>query len=839
MVLADSLFRDLRHGLRSLLLRPGFTLTVVATLALGLGVNAAIFSLFHEVLLRPLPVPEPQRLVNLSGPGEKSGWMTNDGSGDDAAIFSYPMFRDLERAQDGVTLAGHRGASINLEWQGRTSNNQASMVSGNYFSALGLVPALGRLLSPQDDAVDGRAEAEAVVLAHGLWQDRFGADPDIIGQTLRINGLPMTVVGVAAQGFEGTTVHSQVELFLPISVHWPDRPESLPEHERRDAYWVYVFGRLAPGVTPAAALAPLQARYHSVINEIEAAQQKNMTPAALERFRDRQLQWLPGARGQSQMPEQLAAPLATLLAVAGLVLLIACVNIANLQLARGAGRRHEMSVRSAIGASSWRLARQLLVEAGLLALAGALLALPLGWLVARGLVWFDSTGLAGFLPGGLSWAMTGFVFAAAAVTVLLFGLFPAWQLSRATAADALRTRTSLAGHGGLGLRNGLAVAQMAFSLALLVLAGLFVRSLDNLSRVDLGMHTDQVLAFGIGPELNGYPPERSQALFQRLETELRALPGVDAVGLSMLSLVSDNNWGMSVSVQGYEAAPDERTSTSRNDVSPGFFQTLGIPLLAGRQFSDSDDAQAPRVAIVNQAFADRYGLGNDAVGKHVALHGGNPELDIRIVGVVGNSAYSGVRQDAPAQLYMPVRQNPGVGQVTVYLRSGLPTTSLGPAITGVVNRLDSGLPVMDLRSFSEQVRRNTGTDHLVGMLSSGFAVLATLLAAIGLYGLLAYAVAQRQHEMGLRLALGAPPARLRALVLRQTARLALIGIVIGLVLAVALGNAAASLLYGLSGQDPLVLALATLLLLGVVLAAAWWPAWRASRTDPMVALREE
>lgn len=839
MSIADALARDLRHGLRSLLLRPGFTLTVVATLALGLGVNAAIFSLFHEVLMRPLPVPEPQRLVNLSGPGAKSGWMSNDGSGDDAAIFSYPMFRDLEQAQgDGVTLAGHRGASINLDWQGRTSNNQASMVSGNYFNALGLVPALGRLLSPQDDAVDGRAES--VVLAHGLWLDRFGADPDIIGRTLRINGLPMTVVGVAPQGFEGTTVHSQVELFLPISVHWPDRPESLPEHQRRDAYWVYVFGRLAPGVTPAAALAPLQARYRAVINQIEVPQQQNMTPDALQRFADRELQWLPGARGQSEMPGQLAAPLATLLAVAGLVLLIACVNIANLQLARGAGRRHEMSVRSAIGASSGRLARQLLIEAGLLALAGAVLALPLGWLVARGLVWFDSTGLTGFLPGGLSWAMTGFVFAAAAVTVLLFGLFPAWQLSRATPADALRTRTSLAGgHGGLRLRNGLAVAQMAFSLALLVLAGLFVRSLDNLGRVDLGMQTGQVLAFGIGPELNGYPPERSQALFQRLEAGLQALPGVDAVGLSMVSLVSDNNWGSSVSVQGYQPAPDERTSTSRNDVSPGFFQTLGIPLLAGRQFSDSDDAQAPRVAIVNQAFAERYDLGNDAVGKHVATHGGNPELDIRIVGVVGNSAYSGVREEAPPQLYLPLRQNPGIGQATVYLRSALPSQSLGPAITRVVNNLDSGLPVMDLRSFSEQVRRNTGTDHLVGMLSSGFAVLATLLAAIGLYGLLAYTVAQRQHEMGLRLALGAPPARLRALVLRQTARLALIGIVIGLILAVALGNAAGSLLYGLTGQDPLVLALATLLLLAVVLAAAWWPAWRASRTDPMVALREE
>lgn len=271
MPLADNVSRELHHGLRNLLRRPGFSLTVVATLALGLGVNAAIFSLFHEVLLRPLPVPAAQQLVNLASPGDKRGWISNDGSGDDAAVFSYPMFRDLEQAQgQGVRLAGHRGASVNLEWQGTTSHLQASLVSGSYFSVLGLAPALGRLLTPQDDAVDGRAES--VVLGHGLWLDRFGADPQVIGRTLRINGLPMTVVGVAPRGFAGTTVHSRAELFLPISVRWPDRPESLPEHMRRDAYWVYVFGRLAPGVTAPAALAPLQAHYRSAIAEIEVPQ---------------------------------------------------------------------------------------------------------------------------------------------------------------------------------------------------------------------------------------------------------------------------------------------------------------------------------------------------------------------------------------------------------------------------------------------------------------------------------------------------------------------------------------------------------------------------------------
>lgn len=835
-----ALQRDFRYAVRSLSKRPGFLVVVASTLALGLGVNAAIFTLFHHALMKPLPVSEPDRLVNLEAPGPRNGWSTSNDSGGGRALFNYPMFRDLEAAGAGVIqLAGHRGESMNFAWQGNTSNIQGSLVTGGYFQTLGLVPALGRLLSPDDDAVPGRAEA--VVLSHGFWQDRFGADPAVIGQTLRVNGLPMAVVGVAPAGFTGTTLGQRNDLFVPVSVKWPGRTDGLPEHDRRDYFWLYVFGRLAPDVSAASAREILQGRYRAVLNEIEAPLQEGMSERGLAEFRAKQLVFTPGANGQSRLPETLVTPLTTLMLVSGLVLLIACLNIANLQLARGATRANEMAVRSAIGAGAGQLRRQLLAESLLLALAGALLALPVAWLVSTGLTAIEGTGIATVADGALSWATVGFTFAVAVATVLLFGLFPAWRLSRTVPADALRARSGQPGGDRASgrFRSGLAVTQIAFSLALLALAGLFARSLENIARTDLGMQVDRVLTFAVAPALNGYSDERSRQLFTRLEETLAALPGVDGVGLSSINLLAGHDWGSSVSVQGYEPGPDEPTSSSRNDVGVDFFDTLGIPFLAGRDFSPQDTATSPKVAIVNRAFAQRYGLGDDAVGKRVALSSGNPELDIEIVGLVADSAYSNVKDEAKSILYLPLEQSEDASHVNVYVRSAMDASTMAQSIMRAMRGLDADLPLLELRTFSEKIRDNVGTDRLVGLLSAGFAALATLLAAIGLYGLLSYAVAQRTRELGLRLALGSSPARVRGMVLRQIGRLAAIGIPLGLALAIALGTAARSLLFGLSGHDPLVLLAATALLLVVVLGAAWWPAWRASRTDPMAALRDE
>ncbi len=841
MTFLDRFSRDFRYGLRGLIARPGFFATVALTLALGLGVNAAIFSLFHGTLMKPLPVAEPQRLVNLEAPGPRSGWNSSNNSGTTRSTFSYPMFKDLEAAQNGVIqLAGHRGDSMNLTWQGNTSHIEASVVTGNYFSALGLAPALGRLLGPQDDAVTG--QAESVVLSHGLWQDRFGGAADVVGQSVRVNGLPLTIVGVAPAGFTGTTLGTRTQLFVPASVRWPERIDGLPEHERRDYFWLYVFGRLAPGVSAEMAREKLQVRYHAVVNDIEAPTLQGMSDNGMAEFRAKQLVLTPGARGQSRVPENATTPLTTLMVVSALVLLIACLNIANLQLARGAVRANEMAVRSAIGASAGQLRRQLLVESLLLALAGAVLALPVAWLVGKGLSLYDATEMANVGSAGhLSFTTVAFTLVVALFTTVLFGLFPAWRLSRTTPADALRARSGQPGsdRSAGAFRSGLAITQIAFSLALLVLAGLFARSLENIARTDLGMQVERVLTFTVAPALSGYNTERSRQLFAEAERALSALPGVTGVAMSSVGVLLGHDWGTSVSVQGYQAAPDESTNSSRNDVSPGFFRTLGIPVLAGREFTDQDIAGAPRVAMVNRRFVERYELGSDVVGKRLSLSAGNPELDIEIVGLVADSAYSNVKDEVPPVLFLPLAQDENASHANVYVRSTQDAAALGQSVTQAMNRLDAELPLLQLRTLDEQVRQNTARDRIVGLLSAGFALLATLLAAVGLYGLMAYAVSQRTREMGLRLALGSSPARVRGMVLRQIARLAVVGIVIGLVLAVALGTAARSLLYGLAGHDPLVLLAATVLLALVVFAAAWWPAWRASRTDPMVALRDE
>lgn len=828
---------DLRYAMRGLLLRPGFLIAAVLTLALGLGVNAGVFTLFHHMLIQPLPVAEPGRLVNVVTPGPKSGWTTSNVAGDVESILNYPLFRDLERAQGtSIRLAGHRTASMNLAHRGATVNIDGAMVSGSYFSVLGLAPHVGRLLAEHDDAVPG--QAQVVVLGHGFWQDRLGGERDIVGQTVRINGLPMTVAGIAPPGFQGTTLGLPAQVFVPISVRWPDRPDSLPQHDRRDSHWVYVFGRLAAGVPVELARAALQATYSSVLREIEAPLQ-DMDEATLERFLDSELLLTPGARGQSWVPEQTGTAMNALLVVAGLVLLIACVNLANLLLARGVSRGNEMAVRSAIGASAGRLRRQLLLEAGLLAALGAVLALPFAWVTLKGLVALMTTGVATVTPPALSPATVLFTVVAAALTVLVFGLYPAWSLSRQAQHQVLRAQAGQAGgeRSGGRLRSGLAVAQIALSLALLSLAGLFLRSLDNLARVDLGMQVDSVLTYSMAPALNGYDPARSQVLFQRIEQSVSALPGVESVALASVSLVANNNWGSSVTVQGYEPGPGETMHTYRNDVGPGFFATLQVPVLAGREFGDGDSAQSPPVAIVNQAFVERYGLGGDVIGRRVSVTSGDPGPEIEIVGVVADSTYSQVRQAPPPVLYRPIRQNPSLGTVNVYLRSRLALEAQAPALRSAMAGIDADLPVMNLRTLSAQVHDNIALDRTAGVLSSVFAGLATLLAAVGLFGLFAHTVAQRTREMGLRLALGAEPARVRNLVLRQVARLMLIGGGVGLLLAVAGGIVAQSLLYELPGHDPLALFAATALLLSVVLAAAWWPAWRASRVDPMVALR--
>lgn len=837
-LLIDSLRHDLRYTFRGLIARPGFLVTVVLTLALGIGINTAIFSVFQQVLLRPLPVPQPEQLVNLSSPGTRQGWTTTNDSGGRDSIFSYPLFRDLERSQEGIaTLAAHRGEAMNFAYDGVTRNGEGTLVSGGYFDALRLTPALGRLLNANDDRTPG--VAQSVVLAHGYWQRGFGGDPGVIGRIMTINGQPMSIVGVAPAGFEGTTLGDRPEVFVPISARWSTAPGSLPDHEDRQTHWVYVFGRLANGVTMAQAQTALNGPFRAVINDVEAPLQ-DMSVQRLAEFKARSLVLASGVRGQSSQPGEVSSSLSMLMAVAVLVLLIACVNIANLQMARGASRSAEMAVRSAIGASASRLRRQALFESSVLAMAGALAALPVAMAALKGFALLLPDGDAATLPMQLAPAAVGFAFAAAAVTVLVFGLFPALQSSRTAPIDALKSQSGQPGGSRAAhrFRVILGTLQIAFSLVLLVLAGLFARSLANAADVDLGMRVDSLLTFSVSPELNGYDPVRSQQLFARIEDEMATLPGIERVALSMMPLVANSSSGTSLSVEGFRNESGADLHAFRNDVGPGFFDTLGITLLAGREFVPADTGDSQRVAIVNQAFTEKYGLGDAAVGKRIALStGDNVPLDIEIVGVARNAIYSQVKEETSEMIYLPSRQNAELGAIQVYLRSGISPTTQMQAVTEAMARLDPNLPVEGLRTMSAQIDDNLAMDRLIGVLSATFALLATLLAATGLYGLLSYMVTQRTREIGLRLALGAAPARVRGLVLGQIGRMAAIGGVIGMTLAILIGTVAQSLLFGLQGHDPLVLATAVVALFVVILAAGWMPAWRATRVDPMKALR--
>lgn len=830
----STLFSDLRYGLRGLLARPMFAAIVVLTLGLGIGANTAIYSLFHQMLLRPLPVAAPGELVNLSSPGPKQGWSTSNNAGRSESIFSYPLFRDLEEKQDGIaTIAAHREIAVNLSYRGKTSNSTGAVVSGGYFPVLGIAPALGRLLDRNDDTAPG--SADAAVLSHAYWRNTLGSDPGVIGQTLLVNGTPLSIVGVAPEGFEGTTMGSAPAVFVPITLRWSSDPRNLPNHDNRQYHWVYLFARLAPGVTLAQAQERLNAPFKAILADVEAAQQQ-MSGAALEQFLARELQLAPGPRGQSTAPGEAAPSLLLLLGVALLVLVIACVNIANLQLARGAGRMAEMAVRAAIGASQRRMLTQLLWEAVLLALAGAVLAVPVAYAGLRvlGGMMPESDGAAlGLMPAAVL-----FAFVAALLTVLIFGVFPALQLARTSPMSVLRGTSGQPGGGRATarFRNSLVVVQIAFSMTLLVLAGLFTQSLANLSRVDLGLRTESLLAFAVSPQLNGYAAAQSRQVFERIERDVAALPGVTGVASSTVRLLSNSETGNNVSVEGYVAAPGEDTDAMRNEVGPGFFATVGMPLLAGREFAEMDAASAPKVAIVNEKFAERFGLGVNPVGKRMAI-GGTEDLDIEIVGLVKNAAYSGVKNETPPLVFLANRQNENLGDMTFYVRTALDPLQQASAIRAAIARIDANLPIEDLATVSEQIRENTFADRLVGMLSAAFALLATVLAASGLYGVLSYTVAQRGREIGLRLALGAPPARLRGMVMRQIARMALIGGGIGLVAAIALGHAAEALLFGLRGHDPFVLVVSTLLLGSVVFAAGYLPARRAARTDPMNALR--
>jgi predicted permease len=828
---------NLKLAGRTLFKTPFVTIVAIASLALGIGANAAIFSLFNQMLLRPLPVPEPVRLVNIGSPGPRQGSASCGNAGDCDSVFTYPMFRDLERAQTVFTgLAAHVLFGANLSFAGQTLSGEGELVSGSYFPVLGVQPALGRLLGPQDDQTVG--ESHVVVLAHAYWQTRFAASPAVLDAKMIVNGQPLTIVGVAPRGFTGTTLGSKPAVFVPITLRGLMQPNFKGFEDRR-SYWAYLFARLKPGVSIEQARAAINVPYRALINDVDAPLQK-MSEQTLARFKAKQITLEDGSRGQSTVAGQAKGPLTLLLGVTALVLLIACANIANLLVVRAAARAGEMAIRLSLGASRWQLVAQLLTESCVLALLGGAASLFVAYWTLQVIGSMLPPEAATTIALELDLPLLIFAGALTIGTGLLFGLFPALHSTRPDLVSALKgqagqpsgTRTAAR------FRASLATTQIALSMALLVSAGLFTKSLMNVSRVDLGLNIDNVVTFAVSPNLSGYRPERAQALFERLEQELAALPGVTSVSSSLVRLLSGSNWGSSVSVEGFKVEPDTDANANYNEIGSGYFRTLGIPMLAGRDFTVADAASAPKVAIVNEAFARKFNLGRDAVGKRMNS-GRSGNLDTEIVGLVQNAKYSEVKAEIPPLFFRPYRQDPEVGAINFYVRVAGQSASVLSAIPKVVAGLDANLPVERLQSLPQQVRENVFLDRFISVLSAAFAVLATLLAAVGLYGVLAYTVTQRTREIGLRIALGATPSRVRGMILRQVGRMTLIGGTIGLLAASGLGRLAESLLYQLKGSDPVVLVGSAVALTLVALAAGFVPAQRAARVDPMRALRYE
>ncbi len=833
----DDLGQDLRLAFRSFVKSPAFTAVVVLTLALGIGANTAIFTLMDQVLLRFLPVEDPERLVILDAPGQFSG---SSHSHNQLAPISHPMFEGLrDRNTVFAGVLAHYTAPVHLTSGSQTDSVNGDLVSGTFFDVLGLKPAAGRLFTPDDDRIPGGHPV--VVLSHGFWTRRFGGDPKVVGQTVRVNDHPMTVIGVSPRGFHGVEVGEAEDVFVPIMM----QAQVIPTWDRGvgdwRARWLTAMARLKAGVSQTEARAGINLLYRQLLEE----DAQHLTSKS-ERFRTaflaKQLELRPGARGTSGLRDQSRTPLFVLMGMVGLVLLIACANVANLLLARASSRQREMAVRLALGAGRTRLVRQLLVESVVLSIAGGVL----------GLVFAAWTGdlLLGALPiEGAARVLTAepdlrvglFALGLSLLTGLAFGLAPAFQSTRPALAPTLKSEAGavIGGAVPFRFRKGLVVAQVALSLLLLIGAGLFARSLMNLRTLDPGFEPERLLAFSVDPSLNGHDPARRLALCKQIQDGIAVEPGVRSVSLAREALMTNSEWSSNITVEGYESKEDEDMSPGFNGVGPGFFSTLGMPLLAGRELDDGDVLERPKVAVVNERFA-RYFFGDqDPIGRRFGIGAGQVRLDITIVGLVRDGKSSSLREKPHRFVYVPYAQQANVGGVTFYVRSAADPEALAGRLRKVVQRADANLPVTGLKTMRVQIGESLFVERMVAALSAAFGFLATLLAAVGLYGVMSYAVSLRTREIGIRVALGAERRAVLFMVLKEVAILAALGVAIGLPSGYGLGRLVETQLFGLTARDPLTFATATATLLLAALLAGYIPASRATRVDPMVALRYE
>jgi putative ABC transport system permease protein len=835
----NSLMQDLRFSLRQIRRSPGFMVTAVLTLALGVGANTAIFSLLNQALLRSLPVHAPEQLVILSATGKAWDGHTSDNGAGSERSFSYPMYRDLrDRGMAFDGLIATAPANVGIARNGASNLANAEIVSGNYFSVLGVSTAEGRLLAPTDDTTPG--SNPVAVLSFNYWKMHLGADAKAVGQTISINGHPFQIIGVSAPAFQSAVWGQVPDVFVPMSMLdqvIPGMGVRLQNHRDR---WMNIVGRLKTGESPERTQVETAPLWHALRAE-ELKALGTRSPRFVNEFLNHsELEVLPGARGLSYERDTLQKPLYAVMAMAFLVLLIAAVNVASLLLVRSAARVREFSLRYALGANARRVVQQLLLEGVLIGIVGGTAGLLIAPVCIRLLVHRMDADTATAFSTTLDIRLLVFNFAIALTVSVLFSLAPAIQLLRPDIVNSLKQQTTTAAGGALSFRRLIVSLQVGLSVLLLVGAGLFVRTMENLRRVNTGFNTSYLATFHINPKLSGYEKEKVPALHQQVLEAMATLPGVQAVGATDDQELADNDHGGNVTVEGYTPPPEEDFDVEVPSVSAGYFHTMQVPLVAGRTFSEDDNTTHPLVAIVNESFVKHYfSSPAAAVGRHVAHGAGNHLEYMTIVGVSRDTKHKDLRTPAPPTLFTPLRQQKDAAQLYLYLRTTTPPEQTFAVVRQAMRQIDPGLAVDSLRTMDDQIETTLSNERMIELLAISFGVLATMLAGIGLYGVLAYSTAQRTREIGIRIALGSSRLGVSRLVLADVLRLAGIGVVVAIPCSVMLGRLLRSQLFGVSTADPFTLGTVILLIAVVAFVAAIVPARRASSVDPTIALRAE
>ena len=832
------IFADIRLSLRNLARSPLFTCVAVASLALGIGANTAIFTLVDQLILRLLPVHDPEQLVMIWTTGPHVG----SNRGDRRA--SYPMYEDFQkRAEPFSSVFCRFGTQISASFGGQTEHIYGELVSGNFFQALGVKPAIGRVLSPElDDRVyKGHPVA---VLSYGYWTTRFNGDPNILGKKILVNNYPLTIVGVSAAGFNGLDPASSPAIRIPIQMK-PVMTPGWDDIGDRRSQWVQMFARLKPGYTLERAKASLQPLLVQVLQyELTLPDLHDITPYTRKEFLKRQVRVEQAASGYSNTRETYGKALIVLMCMVGVVLLIACFNVANLLIARAAARQKEVAVRLAVGAGRGDLLRQLLVESLMLSLAGGAAGLALAYLMIRGLLTFLPTdGRPLLLHASPDPRILAFNTALAILTGVLFGLAPAWHATRfdlwSTLKDAAAATTGTG--GAVRLRKGLVTAQVTLSFVLLAGAGLFVKTLANLQSTSTGFrHIDNLVTFQVDPALNGYTAAQIQVFYRQALDNLRATPGVTSAAVAAQPVLNGNEWDSTMGVEGHTPKDGEDMQAFMNMVSPDYFKTMGVPMLEGRDFDGRERGVKSTVAVVNRAFATHFFGDSTAIGRQIGFGiGPKSKKDIEIIGVAENSLYQGPRDGVERQCFISADQSDYPESVAFYVRTSMAPSTMFAVLRHKIAELDPAMPVFEMKTLGEQLDETLSTERLIATISGAFGVLATLLAALGLYGVLAFVVARRTREIGLRMALGAGRGAVVWMVLKEALLLVGIGLATGIPIAALASQYVGSQLFGVKA-NVIGTGLAALAVLAVVAAAAGFlPARRASGIDPITALRYE